>query len=390
MKLNLSENIRMNRKKLDLTQEQLAERLGVSFQSVSRWENGTTVPDLELIVQMTRIFGCTVDELLGCAQNPEKIPVGEIAVQLEEAYRSEDREEILRLLRLIRWEYCEELEQSEDVFVLTRMAYSGAYRIPGVLEEFRLLVKDLLARTHSSSIRADLILTMARIETDEKAGGFIRDNASGYWNLSHDALLWERFLFREEEESFRRMDLILRYRKLCDFLLPGNLPVNAEILENRLAVLSALCPMNPECRGADIWAGIRLRLESACAHAYAEDGRTDDCLGMLEILADRAEALAALPKRGILPCYTPEYADLPLMIRDLGQQPNFIGTEITTVPKDPSRPYDTDGCDWFQLWVYEHELDSGVFDSVREHPRFRKVQERLASVSGRQSREVGK
>jgi len=42
MKLNLGENIRPCRRRMDLTQEQLAERLGVSFQSVSRWENGVS------------------------------------------------------------------------------------------------------------------------------------------------------------------------------------------------------------------------------------------------------------------------------------------------------------------------------------------------------------
>ena len=49
MKLTIGENIRHFRKKNDLTQEALAECLGVTYQSISRWENGTTYPDLELI-----------------------------------------------------------------------------------------------------------------------------------------------------------------------------------------------------------------------------------------------------------------------------------------------------------------------------------------------------
>ena len=49
MKLMIGENIRAYRKKHDLTQEELAERLGVTYQSVSRWENGATYPDLELL-----------------------------------------------------------------------------------------------------------------------------------------------------------------------------------------------------------------------------------------------------------------------------------------------------------------------------------------------------
>ena len=65
MKLNLGENIRQNRRKLDLTQDELAERLGTTYQSVSRWENGTTYPDMELLPELAAIFGITVDSLLG-------------------------------------------------------------------------------------------------------------------------------------------------------------------------------------------------------------------------------------------------------------------------------------------------------------------------------------
>ena len=65
MKLNLGENIRTCRRKMDMTQEQLAQRLGVSFQSVSRWENGTTYPDMELLPVLAGVFGVTTDMLLG-------------------------------------------------------------------------------------------------------------------------------------------------------------------------------------------------------------------------------------------------------------------------------------------------------------------------------------
>ena len=43
MKLNLGENIRIQRRKINWTQEQLADRLGVSGQSVSRWEKGFVI-----------------------------------------------------------------------------------------------------------------------------------------------------------------------------------------------------------------------------------------------------------------------------------------------------------------------------------------------------------
>ena len=65
MKLTIGENIRNFRKKNDLTQDAFADRLGVTYQSVSRWENGITYPDLELIPVIAQTLSVTVDELLG-------------------------------------------------------------------------------------------------------------------------------------------------------------------------------------------------------------------------------------------------------------------------------------------------------------------------------------
>ncbi len=65
MKLNLGNNIKKYRKEKNMTQEALAECLGVSFQAISRWENGTTYPDIEFIPALANLFGISTDELLG-------------------------------------------------------------------------------------------------------------------------------------------------------------------------------------------------------------------------------------------------------------------------------------------------------------------------------------
>lgn len=65
MKLDLSVNIRNLRKARGLTQEQLAEILGVTVGAVSKWESGSTTPDLMLILAMADFFELSVDVLLG-------------------------------------------------------------------------------------------------------------------------------------------------------------------------------------------------------------------------------------------------------------------------------------------------------------------------------------
>ena len=65
MRLTIGENIRKLRREKDMTQERLAELLGVTYQSVSRWENGTAYPDMELLPPLAQLFGVSVDALLG-------------------------------------------------------------------------------------------------------------------------------------------------------------------------------------------------------------------------------------------------------------------------------------------------------------------------------------
>ena len=65
MKLTLAENIRAFRKERRLTQEQLAEAMGVTVGSVYKWETGQTIPELSMLVEIADFFGISMDVLLG-------------------------------------------------------------------------------------------------------------------------------------------------------------------------------------------------------------------------------------------------------------------------------------------------------------------------------------
>lgn len=62
--MNFEENLRALREKNDMTQEQLAERMEVSRQTVSKWESGASFPEMEKMIQLTDIFNCSMDGLL--------------------------------------------------------------------------------------------------------------------------------------------------------------------------------------------------------------------------------------------------------------------------------------------------------------------------------------
>lgn len=62
--MSLGENLQFLRKRENITQEQLAEMLEVSRQSVSKWESDTTFPEMDKLLQISGIFHCTLDDLV--------------------------------------------------------------------------------------------------------------------------------------------------------------------------------------------------------------------------------------------------------------------------------------------------------------------------------------
>ncbi len=63
--MNLGNNIKTLRKQVGLTQTELAEKLGVTEQTVSKWENDKCYPDVSLLPLLANIFNCSVDAVLG-------------------------------------------------------------------------------------------------------------------------------------------------------------------------------------------------------------------------------------------------------------------------------------------------------------------------------------
>ena len=76
-----SENLKAYRKAKGLTQEELAVRLHVVRQTVSKWEKGLSVPDADLLVRLAEVLEVSVSQLLGAGVPPEA-PADQVAEQL--------------------------------------------------------------------------------------------------------------------------------------------------------------------------------------------------------------------------------------------------------------------------------------------------------------------
>lgn len=67
---SLGEALKENRMRCQMTQEFVAEALGVSRQSVSKWENGTSDPNTSNLIALAKLYGISAENLLKCVETP--------------------------------------------------------------------------------------------------------------------------------------------------------------------------------------------------------------------------------------------------------------------------------------------------------------------------------
>lgn len=94
------EFLRELRTEKNLTQEQLSELLGVTNRSVSRWENGNNMPDLDILIELSKFYGVGVDEILDGQRKPERDALSEEAAEKIADYAN--AEEKLRQTKIVR------------------------------------------------------------------------------------------------------------------------------------------------------------------------------------------------------------------------------------------------------------------------------------------------
>ena len=102
--LKIGKKIRLLRKKNDITQDKLAQALGVTPQAVSRWESEICYPDIETLPQIADFFGASMDELL-CYDSLQK--ESKIKEYLENAYFQIERDNLIEALAILREAYAE-------------------------------------------------------------------------------------------------------------------------------------------------------------------------------------------------------------------------------------------------------------------------------------------
>jgi len=153
MEIKLGAKIKALRKQKGVSQEVLAQVLGVSFQAVSKWETATTLPDVALIPAIASFFQVSTDELFDVNVMEQEKHVAQLCAEAAK-YRWDDPARSEAMLR-------EGLKQypGNDV-ILNNLLYT--LQSPDRREEIVTICKALLESTRDDEVKYDVLRILAR------------------------------------------------------------------------------------------------------------------------------------------------------------------------------------------------------------------------------------
>ena len=346
MNLRIAENIKRLRQESQLTQAQLADRLGVSYQAVSRWENETTYPDIELLPSIATLFGVTVDHLLGSTAEDQKESLRRCWDKLKTMTNPYERVTHLRMMRR---------EFPEDAYLFLKLCGE----VPSI-EEKRRLTDELLRECDIPFIRSRAIRQLICAEDEDK----VMELMYGY-NIPEecwDELLEHRYRTRGETEKclrHRRIILLDSLRRGMTRMTVGgteSLPYDpaeneagARAILRMIAALTdaPLTEAHPVAGegGPDLWIHERVWAGITLSCALSAKGETDEAMAVLEDAADLVSATRALPSDTLMSYKTP----------------GLEGFDTTRAPL----------CVRYEPVHMQEQFAHPAFDALRDHPLYR-------------------
>ena len=326
MNLKIGEKIRALRLQQKMTQEQLADRLGVSYQSISRWENGITYPDIEFLPAIANYFSVSLDYLMG-QDDIEKRRAIKKQINRIANMSENDEDELIELIRNCRREK-ENSEYFENICYSLR--YSPLHKNTKVIEELRKSKDVFFEECEDASIRSRALGYYSSLEEESHVKTLL-DRYSSDQTTARDFLLKERYLFRDEFDCFESARQRYLHKQIA-YLIDGDIslwrdsskPMDAKytVYENdiKLSLLHSICRENSEneCfigNVADVFVEQRIYIGMRQACAYVTLGKINEAYLILEETVSLIEQLSHLPDNAELNCSAPALGRLKMEIK---------------------------------------------------------------------------
>lgn len=362
MKLMIGENIKRLRREKDITQEQLAEMLGVSYQSVSRWENNACYPDMELLPTLAHFFDTTVDKLLGVNEQLEKEKVAEYQERFQVAISHGDVEECIRISREGVAEYPNNYTLLNQLMYALFLAGDDDGNIPNWKEnmekydaEITALGERIMKYCPDINIRLEATGRLAFNHCEmgrREMGRAIFETLPSQEYCKENQIWWA--LEENEKLPYTRKSIRNSYVNLYEALYRmtwGRLLPDEELIvvyEKMLALSDLIYDGNEPDND---WS--MANLHCGKAGAYARLGMNAEALEQIKLAAEYADKFDNRPESGCANC---------LLLGEV----KWKRTDFDTSDSRPLREILRD------KW-----LASKDFDGVRECSEFRKILENL-------------
>ena len=165
MTIKISENIKRLRRSKNVTQEQIAEMLGVSVTAVSKWERGETYPDITMLFPLARYFGVSLDELMGYDEAKERAEIHALRMEYREIHVRDGAEKSGEFISEVYRKYPHDYWVMHDY--MWNKAGDYADNDPAVLlankDEFLAICKKILEGAEDEGLRLDAYNMRAKI-----------------------------------------------------------------------------------------------------------------------------------------------------------------------------------------------------------------------------------
>ena len=384
MKLNLGNQIRLNRRRMNLTQEQLAEKFGTSPQAISRWEIGATYPDIEMLPMIASFFETSVDALLGVTEEEKGKFCAELQNSFEIAVRAKDIEKTIEIMREIR----RNLREYQHYWfwgLYNEIWKVRLFRDDKVLEEMRLLAEEIFSVCPKDQ-HYQVIECMSYMEDDDHIDAFL-DAYSSREDMARSILLFRRYKMREEPDKIEPVRHGILWWELSHIITAASdwqvylcKDPNHFIwfCETQLGYLNAVNNLSPDKKhlisggtGPDLWCEERIQLGIRYTASFAKLGKMDEAYDAFEDTIRVIEQIMSINDDEFkMSCSSPALKGF------------YLESKINWLEKDGkeykeiSMQYN-DWWNWIVPLDYQKAFKHAWFGSMRKDKRFDALFERL-------------
>lgn len=372
--MSIGSTIKKLRRERDMTQEQLAEYLGITANAVSQWECDRTAPDISQLPMLSNIFRVSADVLLGIDVDAMDAQIEEIYNQVRELYCTGHRQEGIALCR-------EGLKKFPDAYLLMEeLAFNLSYsKDPAVQEESIALFERILANGAEDNDKnfaiGNLCQLYMAVGNPERAkelaetipvpiytkaqchrmtlrGAEWADDMRNQVRMDFDHFIWNLYglinSFKGEHPIFTDAERLALWQKVIGFVdvfyEDGDYAFDEQILIN-----------------AHFW----------CAKLYIRMGDTDTALDELESMLKHIEKYDRYSE-GLLGNHVVLPRDkwpTSLLVRPRDENDNRLTMTNSSASTENA------------AMDYLRQLSDSAFDAVRNHLRFEAIVEQLKKTA---------